>query len=181
MLGNFQRAQIQQLFNLVSLFLLFVVAYCCCNNEQGKLRWNEMYIAWNICSLLVYLCQLHGVVYLLLFAGLERAQAQWRFFPERCGYSGYGDPKILTFEGINVRLENVGDLCMDPHSGTPVPISFPYFKGFWTGSGRCLLLLMWFCYEQKNIRILELFYIRIINRVPCVKVFWYGQRFVWIP
>ena len=57
-------------------FLLFIVAYCCCNNEQGKLRWNEMYIAWNIGSLLVYLCQLHGVVYLLLFAGLERAQAQ---------------------------------------------------------------------------------------------------------
>lgn len=35
------------------------------------------YIVWNIiCSLVVYLRQLHGVVYLLLFAGLERAQAQ---------------------------------------------------------------------------------------------------------
>lgn len=78
-------------------------------------------------------------------------------------------------------LKMLGIYAWTPNSGTPVPISFPYFKGFWTGSGRCLLLLMWFCYEQKNIRILELFYIRIINRVPCVKVFWYGQRFVWIP
>ena len=52
-----------------------------------------------------------------------------KIFPERCGYSGYGDPKILTFEGINVRLENVGDVCMDPQQWDPGSHKLPVLQG----------------------------------------------------
>lgn len=124
-LCNFQRAQIQQfvyIFPLFHLVLRFSVVYPCIlllDQWTGQTLMQSMYIyryiVWNIiCSLVVYLRQLHGVVYLLLFAGLERAQAQWRSFPRGVDTVDTGTPKILTFEGINVRLENVGDLCMDP-------------------------------------------------------------------
>ena len=70
--GNFQRAQIQHIYTYCMEHHLFP---CCISLPTS----------W--CCLFAVVCR------------SRTCASTVKIFPERCGYSGYGDPKILTFEG----------------------------------------------------------------------------------